>query len=209
MLTVFYLITIFIFCRGFTEDPNYTIGDETTQVTENIGDFNQTVESTTYATGESTISKSSRSTRHSTTKRRRTPRTTYHTPRTTLFQRYHFESVDYNDLPTDLKTYHTDCYAQYIRCVRHRTDHNPVCGYNTHSGYYDDYYSACEIELQNCLYRMQKGLGLFGTNYTNDIIFYNGEGYNCIYYLRRAKNEEEMHKLYFGVYDNDDPDYNN
>ncbi|XP_028037418.1 uncharacterized protein LOC114248400 [Bombyx mandarina] len=123
---------------------------------------------------------------------------------TTLFNRYVFEGVDYDVLPQNLRDLYNDCYGQNIRCVRHRTDHYPVCGYNLKSGYYDDYYGPCEIELQNCYYRVKKGYGIYGTDYKNDIIFYNGEGYNCIYYLRKAKSKEEMHKLYMGEdYDDD------
>ncbi|XP_031764211.2 uncharacterized protein LOC116412833 [Galleria mellonella] len=119
------------------------------------------------------------------------------TTTTTEATKFRFEGVDYFQLPDNLKILNYDCYTINMECIRHYPNLNPVCAYRILSHQYNDYFNLCEVELENCLYRIHHNVdNYYGQASYDNKVFFNGENYKCEFYARMG---EDMDEAYFGM----------
>ncbi|XP_035441851.2 uncharacterized protein LOC118270383 [Spodoptera frugiperda] len=89
-----------------------------------------------------------------------------------------FEGVDYDLLATPTYKEYYDCYYLHTKCVRDQSNFNEVCAYHLVLGWIN-FATPCEIDLANCLHRMEMGIPMYGGDKKQDTIFFQGEGSNC------------------------------
>ncbi|XP_046972860.1 uncharacterized protein LOC124539610 [Vanessa cardui] len=90
-----------------------------------------------------------------------------------------FEGIDYDLLPDELRNEYHDCYSEQYKCIRSRSQHTPVCGFDSRDRYFKEYFSQCELDLHNCLSMTERGLPMYGKGMKDRLIFFMGEGYRC------------------------------
>ncbi|KAF9409123.1 hypothetical protein HW555_011420, partial [Spodoptera exigua] len=85
-----------------------------------------------------------------------------------------FEGVDYDLIPTEEYNYYYDCYYIHTECVRDTTYFDEVCAYSLVHGWLN-FATLCDVDLQNCLHRVEKGINMYGEKPEdgNDFIFYS------------------------------------
>ncbi|KAF9796044.1 hypothetical protein SFRURICE_006823, partial [Spodoptera frugiperda] len=72
-----------------------------------------------------------------------------------------FEGVDYDLLATPIYKEYYDCYYLHTKCVRDQSNFNEVCAYHLVLGWIN-FATPCEIDLANCLHRMEMGIPMYG-----------------------------------------------
>ncbi|XP_026730068.1 uncharacterized protein LOC113495487 [Trichoplusia ni] len=109
------------------------------------------------------------------------------------------ETISYDYYDVDLSTENPDrCYTPNLECIKNLKTLAPICAFKKKMGL-SNFYSICEIHLQNCLIRPLEDMVPYGEISKNDVIYYNNRGRDCFFYMRQSKNLNDAVKLYHDI----------
>ncbi|XP_053619457.1 uncharacterized protein LOC128680378 isoform X2 [Plodia interpunctella] len=104
---------------------------------------------------------------------------------------FKFEGVEYNELPEGhLYENNNDCDSYHNQCIRDEPFHQPVCAYDTDWNYWYEFFSICQVELENCWYKFLQSIKMREQTRPLERYYFAGEGYDCLTFARMGKMEE-------------------